>query len=44
MSCPLIQKMRACGDCRTLAVDYRLNLIGTRRHGAPRPTGGSPSR
>ncbi|MGW5816511.1 hypothetical protein [Streptomyces noursei] len=34
MPCQLIQKMRACGDCRTLAVDYGMNLIGSRRHGA----------
>ncbi len=30
----IIERMAACDDCRTLAVDYGTNLIGSRRHGA----------
>ncbi|MFG2142604.1 hypothetical protein ACGFRG_00135 [Streptomyces sp. NPDC048696] len=34
MSCEIVERMAACGACRTLAVDYGLNLINSRRHGA----------
>ncbi len=34
MPCQLIQKMRACGGCRTLAVEYGMTLSGSRRRGA----------
>jgi hypothetical protein len=36
----LIQRMTACGDCRTLAVAYGMNLLNSRRPGAnPRDWG-----
>ncbi|WP_332010935.1 hypothetical protein [Streptomyces uncialis] len=34
MPCQLIERMAACDDCRTFAVDYGLNLINSRRPGA----------
>ncbi|GAA1328188.1 hypothetical protein GCM10009647_066250 [Streptomyces sanglieri] len=34
MPCELIERMAACDDCRNLAVDYGMNLIGSRRHNA----------
>ncbi|BDH10464.1 hypothetical protein [Streptomyces hygroscopicus] len=34
MPCQLIQKMRACGSCRTLATAYGMNLATSRRPGA----------
>ncbi|MCX4400173.1 hypothetical protein OG887_43740 (plasmid) [Streptomyces sp. NBC_00053] len=34
MPCELIERMAACDDCRNLAVDYGMNLTGSRRHNA----------
>ncbi|MFE3152228.1 hypothetical protein ACFXJ6_37225 [Streptomyces sp. NPDC059218] len=34
MPCELIKRMAACDDCRNLAVDYGMNLIGSRRRNA----------
>ncbi|WP_275466341.1 hypothetical protein [Streptomyces noursei] len=34
MPCELLGRMAACGDCREVAVEYGLALIGSRRHGA----------
>ncbi|MFI6341105.1 hypothetical protein [Streptomyces sp. NPDC050535] len=34
MPCQLIERMAVCDGCRTLAVEYGMNLIGSRRHGA----------
>lgn len=34
MPSELIQRMAACGACRTLAVDYGMNLTASRRRGA----------
>ncbi|MEU3447236.1 hypothetical protein AB0H29_08395 [Streptomyces thermolilacinus] len=36
MPCDIIERMAACGDCRTLAVDYGMTLTDSRRPGAPR--------
>lgn len=34
MPCELIERMAACDDCRNLAVDYGMYLIGSRRYNA----------
>lgn len=40
MPCELIECMAACDDCRNLAVDHGINLIGSLRPGAdPRDWG-----